>query len=112
MSGIAVAAGFVDGVQRNRGLFDLMRHAALNQGADDLASFAGFIPAGRNSEFPDPSSSVRYSDQQIYALRARSLFAFALVYIGPKVQPASQTIEWAHGWKQSPSLNDHRPVRG
>ena len=71
MSGIAVAAGFVDGVQRNRGLFDLMRHAALNQGADDLASFAGFIPAGRNSEFcpiRPPASATATSRSTLYAL--------------------------------------------
>ncbi len=33
------------GLQQHRSLVDMMRYAALNQGADALASFNGFIPA-------------------------------------------------------------------
>jgi hypothetical protein len=57
---------------------DLMRYAALNQGADDLASFDGFVPVA----FPDfkklpPPESVesgRYSDEQLFAL-ARFIYS-------------------------------------
>ncbi len=62
------------GLQQNRGLVDLMRYAALNQGGDSLSNFDGFIPA----DFPNfkklpeamklPLIPGRYSDQQLYAL--------------------------------------------
>ena len=32
------------GLQQHRGIVDLMRYAALNQGGDDLASLDGFVP--------------------------------------------------------------------
>ncbi len=49
---------------------------ALNQGADDLASFAGFVPAAPDFKtLPAPDKLVppwtqpdRYSDEQLYAL--------------------------------------------
>lgn len=50
---------------RHRSIADVMRYAALNQGADMLSSYAGFRPAG---ELPDPSTESRYSDEQLYAL--------------------------------------------
>jgi hypothetical protein len=58
------------GLQQNRGLADIMRYAALNQGGDDLASFDGFIPAGfpNFNKDPDPGNASRYSDEQLYAL--------------------------------------------
>jgi hypothetical protein len=59
------------GLQQHRSIVDLMRYAALNQGADDLASYDGFIPA----DFPnfvklgEPDKvGGRYSDEQLYAL--------------------------------------------
>lgn len=58
------------GLQRNRGLGDLMRYAALNQGADRLSDFSGFIPdvadpvVGR----PNPPTRTRYGEDQLYAL--------------------------------------------
>jgi len=39
------AHGDRTGLQKQRSIADLMRYAALNQGADALASYAGFIPA-------------------------------------------------------------------
>ncbi|MBL8187344.1 MAG: hypothetical protein JNK38_05025, partial [Acidobacteria bacterium] len=43
------------GLQLHRGIVDMMRYAALNQGADNLASYAGFIPAGKDFHtLPDP----------------------------------------------------------
>jgi cytochrome c2 len=50
-----------------------MRYSALNQGADSLASFDGFIPADFPTfkQLPDPSDQKvggRYSDEQLYAL--------------------------------------------
>jgi len=55
------------GLQQHRSIIDLMRYAALNQGGDDLATYAGFTPAG--TPLPDPDKvGRRYSDEQLYAL--------------------------------------------
>jgi len=60
---------------------DLMRYSALNQGADSLASFNGFIPADfpHFKQLPDPADPVkvggRYSDEQLYAL---ALYVYSL----------------------------------
>lgn len=58
------------GLQPHRSIVDLMRYAALNQGGDGLANFAGFIPNGAPSfdRLPDPATQGRYSDEQLYAL--------------------------------------------
>jgi hypothetical protein len=57
------------GLQRHRSIADMMRYAALNQGADVLASYGGFIPAARDFRTrPDPSTRGRYSEEQLYAL--------------------------------------------
>jgi hypothetical protein len=57
------------GLQQHRGIGDLMRYAALNQGADDLGSYNGFIPAADDFRTPvDPLTQQRYSDEQLYAL--------------------------------------------
>jgi hypothetical protein len=64
------------GLQLHRSIADMMRYAALNQGADNLASYGGFIPAARDSRtLPDPSTQRRYSDEQLYAL---SLYIYSL----------------------------------
>ena len=64
------------GLQRHRSLADIMRYAALNQGADDLASFDGFIPGAEDFHTrPDPSTRERYSDEQLYAL---ALYIYSL----------------------------------
>ena len=60
------------GLVRHRSIGDLMRYAAMNQGADYLSVYAGFRPAG---ELPDPSKESRYSDEQLYAL---ALFVYSL----------------------------------
>ena len=65
------------GLQQHRSIVDLMRYAALNQGADDLASFGGFIPAAKDFQTrPDPTTQGRYSDEQLYAL---ALYVYSLV---------------------------------
>ena len=62
------------GLQPQNSLVDLMRYAALNQGADMISSFDGFIPADVPDfkKLPDPADPVkvggRYSDEQLYAL--------------------------------------------
>ena len=66
------------GLFRQRGIADLMRYAALNQGADELSSYGGFIPKGK---LPDPATQGRYSDEQLYAL---ALFIYSL---RPPVNP-------------------------
>ena len=54
----------------------MMRYAALNQGADNLASYSGFIPGTRDFRtLPDPSKLLRNSDEQLYAL---SLYIYSL----------------------------------
>ncbi len=50
------------GLQRHDGIADLMRYAALNQGGDDLASYDGFIPAGR--EFKTLLEPAKYRPVQ------------------------------------------------
>ncbi|HYL78526.1 MAG TPA: hypothetical protein VEU96_30320 [Bryobacteraceae bacterium] len=72
------------GLQQHRGIVDLMRYAALNQGADDLASFDGFVPDGppdfKVLPAPDKldplrTQADRYSDEQLYAL---ALYVYSL----------------------------------
>jgi hypothetical protein len=68
------------GLQQHRSIVDLMRYAALNQGMDDLANYAGFVPgdypAFRNLPGPGDSRVVgRYSDEQLYAL---ALYVYSL----------------------------------
>ena len=69
------------GLQQQHSIVDLMRYAALNQGADSLASFDGFIPADipNFKKLPDPSDPIavggRYSDEQLYAL---ALYIYSL----------------------------------
>jgi len=70
------------GLQLHRSIVDMMRYAALNQGADILASYGGFIPGARDFRtLPDPSTRSRYSDEQLYAL---SLYLYSLK---PPVNP-------------------------
>jgi hypothetical protein len=69
------------GLLRHYSVVDLMRYAALNQGADSLASYDGFIPADfpNFKHLPDPTDPVavggRYSDDQLYAL---ALYIYSL----------------------------------
>jgi len=62
------------GLQLHRSIGDMMRYAALNQGASFLSSYGGFIPRG--PRLPDPKTvRERYSDEQLYAL---SLYIYSL----------------------------------
>src|SRR6185436_13320004 len=64
------------GLQLHRSIADMMRYAALNQGADNLASYDGFIPGTRDFQtLPDPAKLLRNTDEQLYAL---SLFIYSL----------------------------------
>ena len=58
------------GLEIHRSIGDMMRYAAMNMGADSLASYAGFVPADgpRFQQVPSPERSLRYSDEQLYAL--------------------------------------------
>ena len=59
------------GLQQNRGVVDVMRYAALNQGADDLSAYGEFTPLTDMLGFTVPSFlnlRGRYSDDQLYAL--------------------------------------------
>lgn len=65
------------GLALHRSIGDLMRYAALNQGADFLADYGGFNPLEFSLEKrPTPEESpVRYSDEQLYAL---ALYTYSL----------------------------------
>ena len=73
------------GLVQQRDVADLMRYAALNQNADDFASFGGFIPIAADLKTrPDPedrSLPGRFSDGQLYAL------ALYLSSLKPPVNP-------------------------
>jgi hypothetical protein len=64
------------GLEIHRSIGDLMRYAAMNQGGDSLASYAGFIPIDvpNFKQLPDPQRLSRYSDEQLYAL-ARYIYS-------------------------------------
>lgn len=64
------------GLQLHRSIADLMRYAALNQGADNLASYGGFIPGTKDFRtLPDTGKLLRNSDEQLHAL---SLYIYSL----------------------------------
>jgi hypothetical protein len=71
------------GLVRHRGIGDLMRYAALNQGMDMLARYGAFIPAGTKdsarqkflAEGFASFAQARYSDEQLYAL---ALYIYSL----------------------------------
>jgi hypothetical protein len=65
------------GLERHRDIADFMRYSAVNQGADVLASYGGFVPADvpRFTERPAPETRTRYSDEQLYAL---ALYVYSL----------------------------------
>jgi hypothetical protein len=64
------------GLQLHRSIADMMRYSALNQGADFLSSYGGFIPSARDFRtLPDASTRSRYSDEQLYAL---ALYLYSL----------------------------------
>jgi hypothetical protein len=87
------------GLQQQHSIVDLMRYAALNQGADSLASFDGFIPADipNFKKLPDPADPIavggRYSDEQLYAL---ALYIYSLK---PPPNPNKFNAAAAHGQK-------------
>src|SRR5262249_49766711 len=84
------------GLQQQHSIVDLMRYAALNQGADDLASYAGFIPGDfqKSDKLPDPDGvGGRYSDEQLYAL-ARYIYS-----LQPPPNPHSFDALAGHGQK-------------
>jgi len=78
------------GLVQHRGIGDLMRYAALNQGMDMLARFGDFIPAGTDDVRQSPSvfaqfAQARYSDEQLYAL---ALYIYSLT---PPLNPNRRT---------------------
>jgi hypothetical protein len=76
------------GLVRHRSIGDLMRYAALNQGADALSQYGSFRPKG---DLPDPAALSRYSDAQLYAL---SLFIYSLT---PPRNPNAFDATAGHG---------------
>ena len=86
------------GLVRHRTIGDLMRYAALNQGADLLSAYRQFRPRG---ELPDASTESRYSDEQLYAL---ALFVYSLK--PPRTQTGSTPLHRAgrkySSWRAAP----------
>jgi Di-haem oxidoreductase, putative peroxidase len=82
------------GLQLHRSIADMMRYSALNQGADFLTSYGGFIPGARDFRtLPDPSTQLRYSDEQLYAL------ALYLYSLKPPANPNKFDAAAARGQK-------------
>jgi hypothetical protein len=82
------------GLQLHSSIADMMRYSALNQGADSLASYGGFIPGSRDFRtLPDPSTQRRYSDEQLYAL------ALYLYSLRPPANPNKFDAASARGQK-------------
>jgi hypothetical protein len=82
------------GLQSHRSIADMMRYSALNQGADFLVSYGGFIPGARDFRtLPDPSTQRRYSDEQLYAL------ALYLYSLKPPANPNKFDATAARGQK-------------
>jgi len=82
------------GLQLHGSIADMMRYSALNQGADSLARYGGFIPGARDFRtLPDPSTQRRYSDEQLYAL---ALYIYSLK---PPANPNKFDAAAAHGQK-------------
>jgi len=82
------------GLQSHRSIEDMMRYSALNQGADNLASYGGFIPGARDFRtLPDSSTQRRYSDEQLYAL------ALYLYSLKPPANPNKFDAAAARGQK-------------
>ena len=82
------------GLQLHRSIADMMRYSALNQGADLLASYGGFIPGARDFRtLPDPATQRRYSDEQLYAL------ALYLYSLRPPANPNKFDAAAARGQK-------------
>ncbi|HSE97083.1 MAG TPA: hypothetical protein VLD57_02360 [Blastocatellia bacterium] len=82
------------GLVRQRDIGDLMRYAALNNEADFLSSFGGFIPAGEDFQrLPDPGTESRYSEEQLYAL---ALYIYSLK---PPPNPNKRTALAVRGEK-------------
>lgn len=64
------------GLVRHRDIGDLMRYAALNQGADFAARYGNFAPIEIMGSFAPPNAQPgRYSDEELYAL---ALYIYSL----------------------------------
>ncbi|MBZ5617537.1 MAG: hypothetical protein LAQ69_02205 [Acidobacteriia bacterium] len=72
------------GLMRHRDIGDMMRYAALNQGADMLSDYAGYRPVAgvapvaglKDDHLPPPEALERYSDPQLFAL-AKYVYSLA-----------------------------------
>ena len=61
---------------RQRGIADLMRYSAANQGLSSLANYGHFRPVDVEAgKLPEASTRSRYSDEQLYAL---ALYLYSL----------------------------------
>jgi len=73
------------GLVQHRSIADLMRYSALNQGADDLASYGGFIPAARDFRTP-PDPATR--GQNIFKQEGCAVCHTPPLYTNNKLTPA------------------------
>ena len=106
------------GLQRHRDIADLMRYAALNQGADFLASSGDWVPLTammgghplpENPKDAPPGVIERYSDEQLYAL---ALYIYSL---NPPASPHPFDARAARGKKifaAEGCVKCHDPAQG
>jgi len=86
------------GLILHRGPADLMRYAALNQGADMLSDYSGYRPTAftqavnpKDDHIPTPETLERYSDAQLFAL-VKFLYA-----LKPPDNPNARTVLSSRG---------------
>ena len=86
------------GLARHRSIGDMMRYIAINQALDFMASYDGYIPAGKEHKtLPPPGKATfsgtfdRYSEAQLYAL---AMYVYSLK---PPINPNKTSTLSAQG---------------
>jgi Cytochrome c len=80
------------GLVHNRGIADIMRYAAVNEGLDTLAFYGDFQPAPGATLFSG-DEGTRYSDEELYAL------ALYILSLKPPPNPNPFDAHAQHGQK-------------
>lgn len=101
------------GLARHRSLGDMMRYIAINQSLDFLASYGGYIPAGKDHRIlPPPGKATfvgtfdRYSEAQLYAL---AKYVYSLRPPANPHQPTTQTRRGGQLFIEQGCVSCHTP---
>ncbi|QJW90866.1 hypothetical protein HNV11_16510 [Spirosoma taeanense] len=95
------------GVNRHRNIGDLMRYVALNQSVNMIASYDGFVPAGKGfKEVPAPATGIRYSEAQLYAL---AKFIYSLEHPANPNKPSALTKRGERIYAEQGCVSCHTP---